>query len=332
MSGIKIKGTGSYLPSKIIRNEDFTKIVETSDEWIKTRTGMSERHISEGQPTWYMGTRAVEEAIKNAGIDVSDIGIIICATVTGDFITPSTACIIQREIGAFGSMAFDISCACAGFVYAFDMARRYLMTDESIKYAVVVANENLTKITDYSDRSTCVLFGDGAAACVIELSKDSLYTSYLGADGSGAKYVSARSFPPDNAFMPENREQYPDDMQEGNSHYLYQNGKEVYKFAIKAFPNAVKSAAEKIGLNIEDIDLIIPHQANYRIIETAVQNMNLPIEKFYVNIEKYGNTSSASIPLAFDEAVRNGTVKRGDKVCFVGFGAGLTYGAAIFEY
>lgn len=332
MSGIKIVGTGSYVPPKIVRNEDFTKIVETSDEWIKTRTGMSERHISEGQPTWYMGTKAVEDAIKSAGIDVSDIGLIICSTATSDFVTPSMACIIQREIGAIGCMALDICCACAGFVYAFDMARRYLSTDDNLKYAVVVASENLTKLADYSDRSTCVLFGDGSAACVLELSKDSLYTSFLGADGTGSKYGAARSFPPDNAFMTEHREVYPDGIRECNGHYLFQDGKEVYKFAIKALPNCVNSAAEKIGLNIEDIDLIIPHQANYRIIETAVQNMKLPIEKFYINIEKYGNTSSASIPIALNEAVKAGKIKRGDKVCLVGFGFGLVYGSVIFEY
>lgn len=332
MSGIKILGTGSYIPPKIVRNEDFTKIIETSDEWIKTRTGMSERHLSEGQPTWYMGTKAVEDAIKTAGIDVSDIGLIISTSATADFITPSISCIIQREIGAIGCMAIDVNCACAGFVYGFDMARRYLATDERMKYAVVVANENLTKITDYSDRSTCVLFGDGAAACVVELSEKNLYTSFLGADGNGAKYLGARSFRPDNAFMPEHREEYPDGMPEGNGHYLWQDGKEVYKFAIKALPMAVNAAAEKIGLKIEDIDMIVPHQANIRIIETAVEKLGLPIEKFFINLEKYGNTSSASIPIALDEAVKAGKITRGDKVCLVGFGAGLTYGAVIFEY
>lgn len=332
MSGIKVVGTGMYVPPLVVNNEDFTKIVDTSDEWITTRTGMKERHVSEGQPTWYMGAKAVEEAISNAGITANDIGLIICSTVTSDFLTPSTACFIQREIGAIGCMALDISCACGGFVYALDMARRYLATDEELKYAVVVAAENLTKLADYTDRSTCVLFGDGAAACVVELAKDSLYTSFMGADGSGAKYGAARSFPPNNAFMPAQPEEYPDGIRECNGHYLFQDGKEVYKFATKILPSAVNAAAQKIGLSIEDIDLIIPHQANYRIIETAVQNMKLPMEKFYVNIEKYGNTSSASIPIALDEAIRAGKIKRGDKVCLVGFGFGLVYGALIFEY
>lgn len=332
MFGIKIMGTGSYLPKKIVSNGDFTAIIETSDEWIKTRTGMSERHLSQGEPTWYMGAEAVKDAIKNAGINAGDIGLIISSTVTSDFYTPSMACLIQREIGAIDSMAIDINCACAGFVYGIDMARRYLVTDETIKYAVVVANENLSKITDYTDRSTCVLFGDGAAACIVELSKTNLYTSSLGADGSGAKYLAARSIPAANAFMPEIRDEYPDGMPEGNSHYLFQDGKEVYKFAIKALPRAVNAAADKIGLNINDLDLIIPHQANIRIIETAVQKLGLPIEKFFVNLEKYGNTSSASIPIALDEAIKVNKIHRGDKICLVGFGAGLTYGAVIFEY
>ena len=332
LQGIKIVSTGMYAPEKIVTNDDFAKIIETSDEWIKSRTGMSERHLSEGQPTWYMGTKAVKNAIEKAGIDVSEIGLIISTSATPDYYTPSMACIIQREIGAIGCLAIDVNCACAGFVYGFDMARRYLATDENIKYAVVVANENLTKLTDYSDRSTCVLFGDGAAACILELSTDSLYTSFLGADGNGAKSLFARSIPPANGFMPENRQEYPDGLPEGNGHYLYQDGKEVYKFAIKALPNCVNKAAEKIGLNINDIDVIVPHQANIRIIETAVEKLGLPMSRFFVNLEKYGNTSSASIPIALNEALDSGRIKRGDTVCLVGFGAGLTYGAVIFEY
>lgn len=331
MHGIKIKGTGMYVPEKIISNVDFAEIVETSDEWIKTRTGMNERHISEGQPTWYMGTKAVADAIEKSGIDVNDIGMIVSTSCTPDYYTPSMSCIIQREIGAEKAMTIDVNCACAGFVYGVDMARRYLVTDENIKYAVVVSTENLTKIVDYSDRSTCVLFGDGAAACILELSKDTLFTSHLGAEGTGAKHLFARSIAPDNAFMPEESKEYPDDFPESNSHYIYQNGKEVYKFAIRALPTAVTKAAEKIGLNIEDIDLIIPHQANIRIIETAAQRLKVPMDKMYLNIEKYGNTSSATIPLALNEAMENGRIKKGDKVCLVGFGAGLTYGAVIFE-
>ncbi|MFT3950476.1 MAG: beta-ketoacyl-ACP synthase III [Oscillospiraceae bacterium] len=331
MAGIKVLGTGSYAPQRIATNQDYTAVVETSDEWISTRTGMHERHISQGEPTWYMGAKAAQEAVDRAGISAGDVGLIIAATITGDFYTPSLACLVQRELGVSGGMAIDVNCACAGFVYAFDMARRYLETDPSLTYAVVVSSENLTKLTDYSDRSTCVLFGDGAAACVLTRS-EGLYTSFLGADGTGAKSLFSRSIPPANAFMPDAPQTYPDGFPACKGHYIYQDGREVYKFAIKALPLAVNGAAEKIGFDIHSLDLIIPHQANIRIIETAVDRLGVSPEKFYINLERYGNTSSASIPLALDEVVKAGKIKRGDKVCLVGFGAGLTYGAVIFEY
>ena len=189
MLGIKIIGTGGYQPQKKVVNEDFTKIVDTSDEWIRTRTGMSERYVSNGEPTWYMGAMAAKQAIETAGISPDDIGVIIDTSVSSDYYSPSMSCMIQRETKAFNAMTIDVNCACAGCVYAIDMAKRYLQSDESIKYALVVANENLTKITDYTDRSTCVLFGDGAAALVIERADNALYSSYLGADGTGAFIV-----------------------------------------------------------------------------------------------------------------------------------------------
>ena len=331
MSGIKIKGTGSYLPSKIADNNSFTAFLDTSDEWITTRTGIKERRVSSGEPTWFMAKEASLKAIEAAGIDPSDIGIIISTSVTHDYITPSCACMVQNEINAVNSMAIDINCACAGFAYGFDMAKRYLETDREIKYALVVSAENLTKLVDYTDRSTCVLFGDGASAAIIEYS-DTLYSSHMGAVGSGGKFLYAEGLPPANAFMPEEKEHYDCPIPKADNHYLHQDGREVYKFAIKALPLAVTEAARKINFDVKDVDVFIPHQANVRIIQTAAENLGVSMDKFYLVIEKYGNTSSASIPLAFDEAVRNGTVKRGDKVCFVGFGAGLTYGAAIFEY
>lgn len=331
MLGIKIIGTGGYQPQKKVVNEDFTKIVDTSDEWIRTRTGMSERYVSNGEPTWYMGSMAAKQAIETAGISPDDIGVIIDTSVSPDYYSPSMSCMIQRETKAFNAMTIDVNCACAGCVYAIDMAKRYLQSDESIKYALVVANENLTKITDYTDRSTCVLFGDGAAAMVIERADDTLYSSFLGADGTGAKHLFARSIPPANAFM--TGEGHVDDgFPESNSHYLYQDGREVYKFATKALPNAITKAAEKIGFDLNDLDVIIPHQANVRIIETAAKNLGISMDKFIVNLDKHANTSSASIPIALDESVRAGKIKRGDKVGLVGFGAGLTFGSVIFEY
>lgn len=331
MLGIKILGTGRYDPGKKVVNEDFTSFIDTSDEWIRTRTGMQERFVSDGEPTWYMGTQAAKKAIEAAGISPEEIGVIIDTSVSPDYYTPSMSCMIQRELHAVNAMTIDVNCACAGCVYGIDMAKRYLQTDDGIKYALVVANENLTKITDYSDRSTCVLFGDGAAAMVIEKSEDSLYSSHLGADGTGAKYLFARSIPPANAFMT-GEGKVDDGFPEPNGHYLCQDGKAVYKFATRALPKALKTAAEKIDFCLDDLDVIIPHQANVRIIETAAKNLGISMDKFVVNLDKHANTSSASIPIAIDEAVRSGRIKRGDKVGLVGFGAGLTFGAVIFEY
>ncbi len=331
MPGIKILGTGCYQPQKKIVNKDFTAFIETSDEWISTRTGMKERYVSNGEPTWFMGAQAAKGAIAAAGISPEDIGLIIDTSVTPDYYTPSMACMVQRETGAINAMAIDINCACAGCVYAIDMAERYLRTDENIKYALVVANENLTKITDYTDRSTCVLFGDGAAAMIIERADNALYSSFLGADGTGAKHLFARSIPPANAFMT-GEGRVDDGFPESNAHYLFQDGREVYKFATKALPTALTNAAEKIDFDLNELDFIIPHQANVRIIETAAKNLGVSMDKFIINLDKHANTSSASIPIAFDEAIKEGKIKKGDKIGLVGFGAGLTFGAIIFEY
>lgn len=331
MPGIRILGTGSYQPQKKVVNEDFTSFIETSDEWITTRTGMKERFVSNGEPTWFMGAQAAKSAISAAGISPEDIGVIIDTSVSPDYYTPSMSCMIQRETGAVNAMTIDVNCACAGCVYAIDMAKRYLQTDKDIKYALVVANENLTKITDYTDRSTCVLFGDGAAAMVIERADNAVYSSFLGADGNGAKYLFARSIPPANAFMT-GEGKVDDGFPESNSHYLYQDGREVYKFATKALPSALTKAAEKIDFELTRLDVIIPHQANVRIIETAAKNLGISMDKFIINLDKHANTSSASIPIALHEAVTEGKIKSGDLVGLVGFGAGLTFGAIIFEF
>ena len=327
MQGINILGTGSYSPEMILTNDDLSSYVETSDEWITTRTGIKKRHISNGEPTWSMGTKAAKNAIAMAGIDIKDIGLIIVSSTTEDYYLPSTACMIQRELGATGCMALDINCACSGFAYGMDMARRYLLAGD-IKYILVVATESLSKITDF--RTTCVLFGDGAGACVVEAS-DKLFTSYLGADGNGATFLCARHHEPQRQLHGE-----PVHIEDGLpteiKPYIIQNGKEVYKFATKILPMATRMACQKIDLPISDIDFFIPHQANIRIIETACKNLDSTMDKFIVNIAEHGNTSSATIPIAFDEAIRSGKIKRGDKICFVGFGAGLTYGAVVIEY
>ena len=328
--GVSIIGTGMYLPENVITNDDLAKIVDTNDEWITSRTGIKTRCIADNITTFKMGANAAEEALKNANLDATDIDLIIVSTATPDYVTPSTACFIANEIGATNAVCFDVSCACAGFVYALDMANRYLVDDE-YKNILVVSSEMLSKITDYSDRSTCVLFGDGAGACVVQKS-DKLFACHLGADVSGISKLFGRGIAPSNPFMKSEFDRLSDGFIESNGHSLYMDGREVYKFATKIMPKAVKIACEKAGITPEDLDLIVPHQANIRIVETAAKNLKLPLEKFYINVEKYGNTSSASIPICLAEAISDGSIKRGDKICIVGFGAGLTYAAAVIEW
>ncbi len=332
MNGINILAMGAYQPLLTVTNDDMSKIVETNDEWIRTRTGISQRNYSNGEPTWYMGAMAAKQAIERAGIDPSEIGMIIDSTISADFSTPSMACLVQREIGASNAFCFDVGAACAGFVFAMDVAKRFLQTDNNLRYVLVVANENLSYITNFNDRSTCVLFGDGAAAALIERS-DKMYTSWLGSDGNGAKFLYAKALHTHNPFTNDDRVNIDDCTDDDELHRgLVQDGKEVYKFATKALPTAARNAAEKIGLNVQDIDWFIPHQANIRIIETAAKNLGVSMDKFYTNLDRHGNTSSASIPIALDEAIEKGVVKKGDKVCLVGFGAGLTLGSVIIEY
>lgn len=329
--GIKVLSTGSYTPSLKVTNDDMAKIVDTNDEWIRTRTGISSRQMSCGEPTWYMGTQAARQAVERAGIDPLDISYIIDSTITHDFYTPSAACMIQREIGAANAAAFDISAACSGFVFALDAAHRYLMTDKDAKYILLVANENLSYITNFNDRSSCVLFADGAAAVLIERS-DELFSSWIGSDGSGMQYLYAKVGHVPNPFE-HDCDEIPDGSDpDGAVGVLVQNGKEVYKFATKALPRAARNAAEKAGISIDSIDIFVPHQANIRIIETAAKNLGIPMEKIFTTIDHTGNTSSASIPIALNEAVEQGALHRGDTVCLVGFGAGLTLGSVIFKY
>ncbi|NLZ46511.1 MAG: ketoacyl-ACP synthase III [Clostridiales bacterium] len=324
-------GIGCYVPEMVATNEDFTKIVETSDEWITKRTGIKERRITNGEPTYYLGAMAAKRAIEDSGISPEEIDLIVVSVCTPDYYTPSTACLIQREVGAIGCPAFDINAACSGFVYGMDLVKRYLETGDGINTVLLVATEELSKITDYTDRSSCVLFGDAAGAFVIQKDENAMFSSFLGADGNGAKQVVSSALKVENAFKT-SVEEFDGGMPVTNKHYFYQNGKEVYKFATKALPSSVERACEKAGIKPTDLDAIVSHQANVRIIETAAKNLDISIDKFPMYIEKYGNTSSSSVPLAFCEAVKDGKIKRGDKVCMVGFGGGLTYGAAIFDY
>ncbi|MDO4864828.1 MAG: beta-ketoacyl-ACP synthase III [Ruminococcus sp.] len=327
--GIKILGMGCYLPEQTLTNDDFTRFVDTNDEWIRTRTGIVERRMAGWEPTWYMGSEAAKKAIAKAGISPEEVGLVIGCSVTSDFHTPSIASVIQYETGAVNAAAFDVNAACSGFVYALDTARRFLETDDSLKYVLVVAAEALSRFVDFADRSTCILFGDGAAAAVIEKS-DKPFTSALCSDGSGARLLYARTV--NIAEEVKLESDFDDGFPEKRLHKLYQDGKEVYKFATKALPKAFHLAADKAGIAPEDIDWFVPHQANVRIIETAAKNLGVPMDKFIVTLDHYGNTSSVSIPLALCESIEKGVIRRGQKLALIGFGAGLTYAGAIFEY
>jgi 3-oxoacyl-[acyl-carrier-protein] synthase-3 len=323
-----ICGIGNYSPETVITNDDFAKIMDTSDEWIRPRTGIRQRHFAAGTPTYIMGIKAAKDAIKNAGIDVSEIGLVIVATITGDFFTPSISCLVAGELG-LRCPAFDLAAACSGFVYALDTAERFLRTDPELKYVLVIASETLTRYVDYSDRASCILFGDGAGAAIIKRS-EGLYASALGSDGTGGKYLYGKMTHADIPFFENNQlnlEDFP-----GEDYKLIQNGKEVYKFAVKIIPEAVERAVKKAGITTDDVTWFIPHQANIRIIETAAKSMDIPLERFIINIADHGNTSSASIPLALYDGIISGQIKRGDTVCLCGFGAGLVYAAMIFKY
>ncbi len=327
--GVNILGIGKYLPEQKLTNNDFSRFVETTDEWIRTRTGISERRMAGWEPTWYMGKQAALQAIEKSGIAPEEIGLVIFCTATADFHTPSMASIIQHETGAVNAAAFDLNAACSGFVYAVDTARRFLTTDDECRYVLVVASEALSHFVDFSDRSSCILFGDGASAVVLEKS-DKLYSSVMGSDGSGASLLCARSLKtaPEVAVESGFEDGFPDIPM----HKLYQNGREVYKFAVSILPKSFERAAEKVSLTKDDIDWFVPHQANVRIIETAAKKLGVPMERFIVTLDKYGNTSSASIPIALCEAIDSGKIKRGQKIALIGFGAGLTYGSIIMEY
>lgn len=327
--GINIMGLGCYVPEQKLTNNDFTRFVETNDEWIRTRTGIVERRMAGWEPTWYMGVQAALKAVEDAGISPEDIGLVITTTVTSDFLTPSMASVIQDKIGAVNAAAFDLNAACTGFIYALDTARRFLATDDDMKYVLVVATEALSRFVDFEDRGSCILFGDGAAAAIVEKS-DKLYSSHLASDGSGAEYLCARSLNVAPEVKVEN--DFNDGFTTNPLHKLYQNGKEVYKFATNVLPKSFEIISQKTGLTKEEIDWFIPHQANVRIIETAAKKLGVSMDKFIVTLDHYGNTSSASIPLALAEAVEDGRIKRGQKLALIGFGAGLTSGGIVLEY
>ncbi len=320
-----ILGLGCYLPSKRLTNKDLEKMVDTTDEWITTRTGISERRIAPKEAASSdLGIGAANAAIKDAGLRPEDIGLIITATVTPDMAFPSTSCIIQNKIGAVNAAAFDINAACSGFVFGITIAKQFV--DSGLyKNVLVIGTEKMTNLVDWTDRSTCVLFGDGAGACVVGKSKDKKIISYfIGCDGSGANLLR---LPAGGSRIPTTEESVRNKL-----HFLRMEGNEVFKLAVKIMADAANKAITKAGLLCKDIDLLIPHQANERILMAVAKKMGLPEDKIFFNIAKYGNMSAASTAVALAEANKERRIKKGDKICLVAFGSGITYGAVVIEW
>ena len=321
-----ITGVGSYLPDKILTNHDLEKLVDTTDDWILQRTGIRERRIVEnGVATSDLGAIASLKAIENAGISAEEIDMIITSTITPDYLFPSTSCCLQKQIGAVHASAFDISAACAGFVYALSIGQS-VINSGAAKTVLVVGAECLSKITDYTDRATCILFGDGAGAVVLQNNKEKhqILDTRVVSDGT---YADVLIIPGGGSKHPATAESVQERL-----HYIRFKGREVFKLAINTITNQVIEHAQKNGFTVQDIDLIIPHQSNLRIIEATMERLKLPMEKAFVNIDKYGNTSSASVPIAIDEAQQAGRLRKGDLVMLVAFGGGLTWGSCVIRW
>ena len=323
--GAIIAGTGSCLPEKILSNDDLSKMVDTNDEWITQRTGIRERRIAGiGETTASLATEAARRALAAAGLRPEDLDLIICATITPEMVFPSTACFIAKELGLSSTPAFDMAAACSGFLYALDVAATYVRSGRH-KNVLVIGAETITRIADYTDRGSCILFGDGAGAIVLQRHENPAQGWQYGslhADGNGWQmlYCPVGSRNPISAEMVQTRAQY-----------MKLNGRDVYKFAVTRFEELIQDAMDKCNLTIDQVSMIIPHQVNLRIINSAIDKLGFPAERVFLNIAKYGNTSAASIPIALDEAMRSGRVKKGDILLFVAFGAGLTWANAVIK-
>lgn len=321
-----IIGTGSCLPDRIMTNQEMEQIVDTNDEWIRSRTGICERRVSdENTATSDLSTTAALRALENAKLKPEDIDLIVVATVTPDMAFPSTACIVQKNIGAVNAAAFDLEAACSGFLYGLSVAENFIRTGY-YKHVLVIGAETLTKIADYTDRNTCVIFGDGAGAAIVsEVPEEyGILSTYIGADGRGGHLLAV---PAGGSRIPTTVESI-----KSGQHYIKMDGKEVFKFAVKIMGDASEKALEQCGLSKEDVDYFIPHQANIRIIDAAVKRLKISSDKVYINVDKYGNMSAASVAIALDEASRKGFLKDGDIAVLVGFGGGLTWGSAVLKW
>jgi 3-oxoacyl-[acyl-carrier-protein] synthase-3 len=321
-----ITGVGSYVPERILTNGDLEKLVDTSDEWITTRTGIKERHMAaKDEFTSDMAAKAAQRAMKMAGVTASQIDLIIVATITPDMPFPATACFVQQKIGAKRAAAFDLEAACSGFIYGLEIGQQFIMS-RTYDTVLVIGAEKLSAITDWKDRNTCVLFGDGAGAAVLQNRENShgLLTALMGADGGKANLLF---MPAGGSRCPATRESV-----DARQHFLHMNGKETFKNAVQAMCSAAQEVLRRCEVDITRIKCVIPHQANRRIIDAVGERLGATPEQMFINVNRYGNTSAASVAIALDEAVASGKIQRGDLLLLVVFGAGLTWGAAVIEW
>jgi 3-oxoacyl-[acyl-carrier-protein] synthase-3 len=323
---VGILGTGSFVPERILTNQDLEQMVDTSDEWIRSRTGICQRRIAEpGTSTSVLGVKAGQKALEAAGIRPEEIDLIICATVTPDMLFPATACLIQAELGATSAAAFDLEAGCTGFTYALATGAQFVASG-LYRYVLVIGAETLSTILDWEDRNTCVLFGDGAGAAVLGPVAEGY--GILGIDlGSRGSDAGLLTIPAGGSLKPATEETVRDKL-----HFVRMDGSEVFKFAVRIMGESVIKALGAAGLERGDIDFLVPHQANLRIVEASLKRLKLPIEKVMLNLDKYGNTSSASVPIALDEAVLEGRIKEDQVVVLVAFGAGLTWGSVVLRW
>ncbi|NFH88687.1 ketoacyl-ACP synthase III [Clostridium botulinum] len=320
---IKIGGVGGYLPSLVVTNDKISEFVDTNDEWIVERTGIKERRISEGENTSEIAVKAAKVALERAKIDSENLDLIIVATITPDMFMPSVACLVQKELNANNATAFDINVACSGFVFALETANS-LMKSLNYKNALVIGAETLSKVINWNDRGTCILFGDGGGAAVlVRDEKNGIINSYLKTDGKKGDSLTIGALDFNTPFTKENFI---------SNQYVEMNGREVFKFATSAIIKAIDGALEGTDICLDDIKYIVPHQANIRILDYVAKKLKIDINKFYTNLDKTGNTSSASVPLALNEVYEKGLLNEGDKILLVAFGGGLSYGATLLEW
>ena len=321
---MKILGSGHYAPHSIITNDDLAKIVETNDEWITSRTGISTRHISDGEEASDLAAKAALSAIEDAGIEPTDIDMILLATMSPDAMLPNCASTVQAKIGATNATCFDINAACSGFLFALNTANAYLVSG-MYKNILVIGTETLSKVVDWSDRASCILFGDGAGAMIVTADDSKAFCSVTGSDGVKGPVLTGATTPLKNMLVDKT------DNSTANNYFLHMDGQEVFKFAVTKVPECIGQVLEKASQTVEDIDLFVLHQANVRIISAVAKRLGVSEDKIPVNLNKYGNTSAASIPLLFDELKKSGALDGVKKIVLSGFGGGLTWGATYME-